>query len=117
MKHEKQFVPCRSNVVYCIPLKCGRFYVGQTGRCLNVRLREHGSSLNRVPSGHLSTHCKGCGCTPFLHDTTVLFRHGDQKARKIVEAYKIQKMSDSCVSALPLSLLDNKLVYLGESGT
>ena len=38
-------VPCASGVVYSIPLSCGRVYVGQTGRCLNLRLNEHRNAV------------------------------------------------------------------------
>jgi hypothetical protein len=31
--------------VYSIPCDCGRSYIGETGRPLTVRLREHGHSL------------------------------------------------------------------------
>lgn len=34
VKHEKQVVPYRLNVVYCIPFNCGRFDVGQFTECL-----------------------------------------------------------------------------------
>lgn len=38
VKHEKQFVLCKSSVAYCVPLNCCHFCVGQTGRYLNVPL-------------------------------------------------------------------------------
>uniref|UniRef100_A0A6G5AFU1 Putative tick transposon n=1 Tax=Rhipicephalus microplus TaxID=6941 RepID=A0A6G5AFU1_RHIMP len=40
-KHANVFIRCVFAVVYLIPLSCGRVYIGQTGRCLNERLREH----------------------------------------------------------------------------
>lgn len=45
VKHRVQYVPCVERVVYRIPLKCGSVYVGQTGRCLNDRLREHKNNV------------------------------------------------------------------------
>lgn len=39
IRHASQFVRCCEGVVYQI-LTCGASYVGQTGRCLNIRLRE-----------------------------------------------------------------------------
>ena len=30
-----------TKVVYEIPFSCGQVYIGQTGRCLNERAREH----------------------------------------------------------------------------
>ncbi|XP_049276158.1 uncharacterized protein LOC125760315 [Rhipicephalus sanguineus] len=46
VKHRVKFVQCQKGVVYNIPLSCGKVYIGQTGRCLNERLREH--SNNRI---------------------------------------------------------------------
>uniref|UniRef100_A0A131Z227 Tick transposon n=1 Tax=Rhipicephalus appendiculatus TaxID=34631 RepID=A0A131Z227_RHIAP len=40
-KHRQKFVECCEGVVYKIPLSCGRYYVGQTGRCANDRMREN----------------------------------------------------------------------------
>ncbi|XP_077564624.1 uncharacterized protein LOC144180093 [Haemaphysalis longicornis] len=34
--------------VYRIPLSCGKCYVGQTGRCLNDRLREHRAAVSSL---------------------------------------------------------------------
>lgn len=40
VKHNanNNFVDCRTGVVYKIPFSCGRFYVGQTGRCINQEI-------------------------------------------------------------------------------
>lgn len=50
-KHRKPYVSCATGLVY-IYLHCGSVYIGQTGRCLNIRLREHASSfcINTVQS-------------------------------------------------------------------
>lgn len=45
VNHRNKYVACVKQVVYLIPLSCGREYVGQTKRCVNVRLREHELSL------------------------------------------------------------------------
>ncbi|XP_075556505.1 uncharacterized protein LOC142588547 [Dermacentor variabilis] len=44
-KHTRQYVKCVTGVIYEIPLKCGKAYVGQTGRCVNDRAREHELSV------------------------------------------------------------------------
>jgi predicted GIY-YIG superfamily endonuclease len=33
--------------IYSIPCECGRSYIGETGRPLAVRLREHGHNLQQ----------------------------------------------------------------------
>src|SRR5690606_8095286 len=41
IKHRSQSGECFRNVVYQLPLACGAVYIGETGRCLTVRLNEH----------------------------------------------------------------------------
>lgn len=47
-KHATSFVPCKKEVIYQVPFTCGKVYVGQTGRCLNDRLREHRAALSAL---------------------------------------------------------------------
>lgn len=61
-KHANSYAECNVGVVYEIPLSCGKSYVGQTGRCVNVRMREHELSFKNDTSGHLPTHCSECKC-------------------------------------------------------
>ncbi|KAM7306809.1 uncharacterized protein ISCGN_010468 [Ixodes scapularis] len=84
----------------------------QTGRCLNIRLREHRSSLTGTASSHLALHCRDCACTPLLEKAVVLYKHRDQKAREIVEAHRIKKEGSACVSQASLILLDNEVEFL-----
>lgn len=113
VSHVNNYVSCITGVVYSIPLTCKRVYVGQTGRCLNVRLREHFNSLNDHSGLHLAAHCKKCGCTPLFGDTSVLFRHKNQRARELIEAAHIHKNSESCVSVPSVAIHDKELSYLG----
>lgn len=116
VKHGLQFVPCKQGAVYHIPFACGRCYVGQSGRCLNVRLREHHSSLKGTAYSHLAMHCRDCGCEPGLSDTSVIFRHDNKLTREIVEAYLIKEKGDGCVSQPSLSLLECEYNLLQKSG-
>ncbi|XP_075539192.1 uncharacterized protein LOC142573847, partial [Dermacentor variabilis] len=50
--HKERYVHCVNNIVYELPLSCGKKYIGQRGRCLNDRLREHANDL--------------CACCVFL---------------------------------------------------
>lgn len=111
-KHVTKFVKCITGVVYKIPLSCGRMYIGQTGRCVNVRLREHRSSLKNTPYSHLASHCVSCKCQPLFENTIVLFRHPHQTTREISEAYHISRNTDQCISHPSLSLLDCEFSYL-----
>uniref|UniRef100_A0A131Z0E1 Tick transposon n=1 Tax=Rhipicephalus appendiculatus TaxID=34631 RepID=A0A131Z0E1_RHIAP len=112
IKHHMPFVPCKNNVIYSIPLSCGKVCVGQTVRCLNIRLHEHHSSLKGVLFSHLSAHCAACGCTPEFCRTTTVYGRTDSRIREIAEAFAICKNGDTCVSAPSIALLDCELTYL-----
>ena len=112
MKHANRFTDCARGVVYSIPLSCGGAYIGQTGRCLNVRLREHASSLKGTPSTHLSLHCRQCGCAAELNKTAVVMRHRDQRTHEIAEAFEIIKARDRCVSQPSIALTEAEITYL-----
>ncbi|XP_040062780.1 uncharacterized protein LOC120837464, partial [Ixodes scapularis] len=108
-KHAKPFVPCATGVVYNIPLSCGRSYIGQTGRCLNDRLREHDYSLRATVGGNFSLHCKECLCEPSFDATTVMGRHRDKTTRKVLEAFYIHSGGASCISTPSVSLSNKEL--------
>ncbi|XP_049269018.1 uncharacterized protein LOC125757457 [Rhipicephalus sanguineus] len=86
-KHVTSFVECQRNVVYEIPLTCGLVYVGQTGRCLNERLREHKGTLKSGTGSNLALHCiKQCAsahCAPELEKTRALKRYGRKQEHEI----------------------------------
>lgn len=111
-EHRQQFVSCVEAVVYCIPLCCGNEYVGQTGRCLNDRLREHSQNAgNLAKTGHLSTHCSRCGCKPLFNRSKVISRNTDQVTREIIDGLKMIRSNNS-VSWPSVSLLRNEILFL-----
>lgn len=118
-KHRKAYVECVEGVVYKIPLRCNRFYVGQTGRCLNDRLREHANKVNnaldkkkKVIDGYLAQHCHTCGCVPFLDRTAVVKKCSDRITREIIEAELIHRLGQACVSSPSLALTTKELDFL-----
>lgn len=112
VNHTTKFVKCSLSVVYCLPLTCGKVYIGQTGRCLNTRLLEHKRSLGTDIHSHIKRHCSQCGCSPLYSDTTVVFRHGNQLTREIVEAFHIKKRKEGCISQSSVSLSNREASYL-----
>uniref|UniRef100_A0A224Z5Y8 Tick transposon n=1 Tax=Rhipicephalus zambeziensis TaxID=60191 RepID=A0A224Z5Y8_9ACAR len=119
MKNVKQFVPCARGVVYRILLSCGKAYIGQTGRCLDVRLREHPSSLTGRPFTHLALHCKGCkkgSCKPPFEQTTVMQRHNGSTQREIIEAFLIGRERNCFISYLSINLQEGEIVFLERHG-
>lgn len=113
-KHRDKFVACRTGVVYTIPLACGKMYIGQTGRCVNERLREHRTTVSSLAGGGLlAKHCKRCeGCFPVYEATYVMHVGGQQKEREIVEALEIDRAGDMCVSTPSIALATKELDYL-----
>lgn len=116
VKHVSNFVPCCVGVVYLIPFSCGHVYIGQTGRCLNIRLMEHRRSLKGKEYSHIAQHCSKCsGCFPVFKDTKVVAKHNNQHVREIIEAFHIRRNEGKCVSAPSLTLLDKEFHFLSAS--
>lgn len=124
IKHVNKFVKCEKGVVYRIPLKCGKVYIGQSGRCVNERLREHSLSLKNGTGSHLPAHISECGkdndikqkakklCDATLQGTSILCRSTDTLARELAEAYHIRKSGSSCVSAPSVTIYDKDFAFL-----
>ena len=112
-KHKKQFVNCEVGVVYKIPLSCGKVYIGQSGRCINDRLREHDLAVRSSPSGHLAVHCDRCGCVPLFNDTAIVTRHTNQRTREISEAFSMSRCDEGmCVSSPSIALFGSEIAYM-----
>lgn len=47
---------CTEGCVYCIPFSRGNKHVSQTGRCINICMKEHQASLSSRDSAHLLRH-------------------------------------------------------------
>uniref|UniRef100_A0A6G4ZX93 Putative tick transposon n=1 Tax=Rhipicephalus microplus TaxID=6941 RepID=A0A6G4ZX93_RHIMP len=86
-------------------------YIGQTGRCLNDRLREHNNNVHNVVQGHLGIDCRDCGCVPVFERCEVLSKHNSQATREIIEAYQINKFDGKCVSCPSVVLLQKEIAY------
>ncbi|XP_075750346.1 uncharacterized protein LOC142817169 [Rhipicephalus microplus] len=117
VKHRKKYVPCIEGVVYSLPLSCGKWYIGQTGRCLNERLKEHAHNVSSTVSGHLGIHCRDCGCVPDFQLCTVIRRHRDQLIREIYEASEIERLGSACVSRPSIALSLKEIDFLRHVST
>ncbi|KAG0445277.1 hypothetical protein HPB47_017438 [Ixodes persulcatus] len=114
-KHAQCFRPCTREKVYSIPLVCGAEYIGQTGRCVNDRLREHAKEISSPSpdSFHpVVAHAKNCpSCTPDFSKTKILGGHKSRFGREILESLHI-KSSVSNLSSPSLSLSDREIRFL-----
>lgn len=113
-RHATRYVPCTTGVVYQIPWTCGKVYIGQTGRCINDRTREHCASLNSSDGAHLATHCRDSRCTPMFEKIAILGRGRTKFEREFLEAYYIRTAGQQrCISVASLSLSDKEFSFLG----
>lgn len=109
-KHERPSGKCAVGVVYEIPLSCGKVYIGQTGRCINDRAREHLQDVKRKEKTNLAEHCNTCMCDPRLSEIKIKGRSANMNARLVLEAFLIWQKGTDCVSDTSISL------YAGERG-
>lgn len=86
VSHRSKVVDCATRVVYGLPFSCDAIYIGQTGRCVNLRLSkpEANCSTNALP--HVVAHCKECGCVSQYEKTSIINRSNDQTTLEIIEA-------------------------------
>lgn len=118
VKHRNRYTECVEGVIYSIPLTCGKQYVGQTGRCVNDRLREHSNNVRQMNSGHLALHCSTCDsaeCKPLFERCRVVGRSASQLTREIIEAAEIAKLGDKCVSVPSIALMEKEVRYMSRA--
>lgn len=54
--HRKRFRDCAVDVLYLIPLECGeKFYIGETGQCVNQRLSQHANNVRKSKNNACET--------------------------------------------------------------
>ena len=112
ISHRTQYAPCETGVVYHIPLSCGKCYIGQTGRCINDRTREHAASLRGTTAGHLPAHCRTCECSAEFSSVTILAKNTNPYAREMLETMAIEENDATCVSVPSIKLSTKEKQYL-----
>ncbi|KAM7287717.1 uncharacterized protein ISCGN_031408 [Ixodes scapularis] len=114
-RHAAPFVPCAVGRVYSVPFSCGAEYIGQTGRCLNDRLREHEREIkkNDEDSQHpMVHHLKALApCAPEFPSARVLGANKNHYGREIVEAFAIKEAPKN-ISSASLSLSEREVTFL-----
>lgn len=99
-----------------LPFPCDHAYIGQTGRCVNIRLSEQKRSLETSICPHVARYCSEHGCVPVFENTTSLSVHGNQLTREVADALDTMKKALLCVSVPSIVLLhDSELSFLNES--
>jgi hypothetical protein len=123
--HSKNYMSkCTENVVYLIKLKCGKIYIGETGRCINTRIEEHIGNLKNIKSkdtdpkyASLSSHAKICkGCQINFQQCRILYSGiKNPTVRKLIEGYEILGAKNN-LSKLSLKPTEEEIRFLKKSG-
>lgn len=107
--HATRFTVCNTAVLYDILVRCGRSYIGKTGRCVSDGLREDANTLKVRTGSNLSVHCTSCGCLPCLEDCAIM---KDVDTREIYETFEIDARDDKCVRKPSVTLKGKEINYL-----
>ena len=76
---------------------CPKVYIGQTGRCLKLRLKEHRRALRNgdVAASAIAEHTLSTGHGMDLTKSTVLDCHPHTTTRCLLESWHIQRNTDN----------------------
>ena len=80
--------PAKENgVVYGIPCECGKIYIGETGRSMQERLKEHDRDIRlaRTHSSTISEHANKTGHHPLWNEVKFFDRDSHWSARSRVK--------------------------------
>lgn len=122
IKHRRHFVECTEGVIYQIPLRCQKVYVGQTGLCVNDKLREHIKYINNVLKrknfeGFLASHCLVCKDNlPKLESMSVIRKGKTCVLQEIIESERIASLAEQCFSMPSITLSEEEVAYLRMRG-
>ena len=85
--------PSLKKGVYMIPCECGKAYIGETGRSIKTRVKEHYADirLNRTQKSALAQHSHGTKHPIRIEDMKVLAHVDNWSLRRIREAIEIVK--------------------------
>ena len=78
----------KNSVVYKVPCRdCSFSYIGETGRELKVRIREHISNVrNNISNSQIAQHTHEHNHTMNWNNTSILSQHKHNRSRRILEA-------------------------------
>ena len=78
----------QDGVVYKIPCICGKVYIGETGRPMQERMKEHDRDIRlaRTQNSAVSDYANGTGHKPLWNESKLIDRESHWYARKVEEA-------------------------------
>ena len=84
-------------VVYRIPCECGKVYIGETGRSMHERIKEHDSDIRlaRTQTSAVSEHAHKTGHYPLWNEVKFIDRDPHWYTRRVKEAVHIRLHPDN----------------------
>ena len=82
----------QSGVVYKIPCECGKVYIGETGRSMRERIKEHDRDIRlaRTQTSAVSEHANETGHAPLWDKVKFIDRDPHWYTRRVKEAIHIR---------------------------
>jgi len=82
----------QDGVVYKIPYECGKVYIGETGRAMQERIKEHDSEIQlaRAQTSEVSEHANETGHLPIWKVVKFIDRDLEWYTRRVKEAIHIR---------------------------
>ena len=87
----------RDGVVSRIPCECGKMYIGETGRPMQDRIKEHDGDIRlaRTETSAVSEHALDTGSKPLLNEVKFIDRDSYYYTRSVKEAIHIRLHSNN----------------------
>ena len=94
----------QEGVVYKIPCECGKVYIGETGRAIQDRIKEHDRNIRlaRTQTSAVSEHANETGHLPIWKEVKFIDRYPHWYTRRVKEAIHIR-----------LKIVESKFLKLG----
>ena len=77
----------QEDIVYKIKCSCGRFYIGQTGKCLRKRISQHQYQCQtNVSSNAINAHSRTCNNPIDWNSPSILYKNNNFIERNLIES-------------------------------
>ena len=87
----------QEGVVYRIPCECGKVYIGETGRAMQDRIKEHDRDIRlaHTQTSAVSEHANETGHLPLWNQVKFIDRDPHRYTRRVKEAIQIRLHSNN----------------------